>query len=208
MKRHSFPDSHEAACNGIARAMIIASQSAANSKRGRNPLGTFMRLSATSKDGRLRPTGYFLLCSRVFRNRERPQPLGERLAREARKDASRTSSPGQRRLDSSRLTPPFAAMRSTLACAKRRSMDCQRPRISSGGRAIGAQLGHAPAVARRFLVVDPRQDQRGDQPAHFFKRLDAILNPGGLLSGRTLVEHEHERGPDLLDRCARSSAGP
>lgn len=28
-----------------------------------------------------------------------------------------------------------------------------------GGRGIGAELGYAPAVARRLLVVDPRKDQ-------------------------------------------------
>jgi len=46
----------------------------------------------------------------------------------------------------------------------------------SGGCAVRVELGHASAVARRFLVLDPRQDRRGDQPAHFFKRLNAVLD--------------------------------
>src|ERR1700722_6214890 len=76
-----------------------------------------------------------------------------------------------------------------------------------GGAARWIELGHAPAAARCVLVLDPGEDQRGDQPAHFFKRLDAILDPGRL-SGRALVEQEHELGPDLFKRRARSSAGP
>src|SRR5271166_3696634 len=45
MERQSFPESHEAACTGMARAMTTASQSAANSRRRRNPFGNFMRLA-------------------------------------------------------------------------------------------------------------------------------------------------------------------
>jgi hypothetical protein len=55
------------------------------------------------------------------------------------------------------------------------------------GGARWIELGHAPASTSRVLVVDPGKDQGGDQPAHFFKRLDAVLDPGGL-SGRALVE--------------------
>jgi hypothetical protein len=75
------------------------------------------------------------------------------------------------------------------------------------GGAQGVELGDAPALASRILVLDPGKDQRGDQGAHFFKRLDAVLNPGGL-SGRALVEQEHELGSDFRERRARSSAGP
>ena len=62
MKRQSFPESHEAACTGMARAMTTASQSAANSRRRRNPFGNFMRRPATSKR---RPTpthGFVSYC--------------------------------------------------------------------------------------------------------------------------------------------------
>jgi hypothetical protein len=58
MKRQSFPESHEAACTGMARAMTTANQSAANSRRRRNPFRNFMRRPATSKGRRLRPHGF------------------------------------------------------------------------------------------------------------------------------------------------------
>ena len=77
-----------------------------------------------------------------------------------------------------------------------------------GGAARWIELGHAPAAARCVLVLDPGKDQRGDQPTHFFERLGAVLDPRGLLGGRALIEQEYELGPDLLERRARSSAGP
>ena len=64
-----------------------------------------------------------------------------------------------------------------------------------GGGARWIELGHAPASTSRVLVVDPGKDQRGEQPSHFFKRLDAVLDPRGLLGERALVEQEHELGP-------------
>ena len=76
-----------------------------------------------------------------------------------------------------------------------------------GRAARWIDFGHAPAAARCVLVLDSGKNQRRDQRAHFFKRLDAVLDSGGL-SGRALVEQEHEPGPDLLKRRARSSAGP
>ena len=47
MRRQSFPESHEATCRGMARAMTIASQSATNSRRRRN---AFQELHETAGD--------------------------------------------------------------------------------------------------------------------------------------------------------------
>ena len=76
------------------------------------------------------------------------------------------------------------------------------------GCAAWIELSHARAAARGFLVVDARKDQRRDQLAHFLERLDAVLNSGGLLAERTLVEQKDKLAADLLERRARSSAGP
>ena len=75
-----------------------------------------------------------------------------------------------------------------------------------GGGARWIELGHAPASTSRVLVVDPGKDQGGDQPAHFFKRLDAVLDPGGL-SGRAFSEQEPELRADFRECSAGSSAG-
>ena len=63
---------------------------------------------------------------------------------------------------------------------------------------VGIELGHSPAMARGFLVVDPGEDQRRNQPSHFFERLDAVLHAGRLLRGRTLIEQKHEVAADFL----------
>ena len=94
---------------------------------------------------------------------------------------------------------PQAALRAgcrTLARARRRLTELPgRPRTFLGRCAVRVEFGHSPAMPRQFLVVDPRQDQGRNQPSHFLERLDAVLDPGRLLSGRALVEQEDKLPP-------------
>ena len=179
----------------MARAMTAASQSAANSRRRRNPFGNFMRRPLTSKGRRLRPYG--LVSYRVpgFFATLSGMPLAR--LRQGKPDAARRD--------------PYAAARTgrpTLARARPALDRLPKAAHFFGRRAVRVELGHAPAEARGFRVVHSRKNERGDQLAHLSKRLNAVLDAGGLMGGRALIEQEHEPGPDLLERRARSGAGP
>src|SRR5208337_5332569 len=69
IRRQSFPESHEAACKGIARAMTIANQKPANSSRRRRSLGSFMRRATASIRWPTSTSWIVLLRRRLPRNR-------------------------------------------------------------------------------------------------------------------------------------------
>ena len=65
-----FPESQEAVCTGMARARTIASQSAENSRRRRNPFRNFMRLAGGLEKTVTPPHEFVsLLRLRLRRNR-------------------------------------------------------------------------------------------------------------------------------------------
>lgn len=77
-----------------------------------------------------------------------------------------------------------------------------------GGDARGRKLGDAEAVARGFLEIDSRGDERRQQSAHRLQRLGAELDARALLGRRALVEEERIFPAERLHRLARRLARP
>ena len=186
----------------MARAMTIASQNTAKSRRKRNPFRNFMRLSAPLKGRQLRPHGFISYSDSGFFTTAAASAAAQ----------ARLAAPGGRLpLDkAARFAPAYAASRAsgpTVARANRWSIDCQRSRISSAAAPRGLS-SVTPQPWRAASWYSTRARISGETTAHFFKRLSAVLNARDLLGGRTLIEQEHELGPDPLKRRACSSAGP
>src|ERR1700685_4159552 len=77
--------------------------------------------------------------------------------------------------------------------ARQAALDRRPQRFYFLGRGpIWIDFGHAPAVARRFLVVDAGEQQGCDQADHRLASRSAFLDAGGLLRRRALVEDEDE----------------
>jgi hypothetical protein len=133
-----FPESQEAVCTGMARARTIAAQRAENSRRRRNLFGNFMGLSVTSKGRRLRPTGYSLLCSLVFRNRERVEgaPIRSWLDGPALSQLQISQSNRSGRLR--RPVTGRAHARRNARPDRPRTEEARRPRVEEG--VLGARL--------------------------------------------------------------------
>jgi hypothetical protein len=83
--------------------------------------------------------------------------------------------------------------------ARQAALDRRPQRFDFLGRGpIWIDFGDAPAVTRRFLVVNAGEHQGRDQAAHRFESRSAFLDAGGLLRRRALVEDEDEFGAQRL----------